>query len=277
MIRRVINFLGELSMKLGLCVEMALTKLPFEKRIEQAAKLGFKFAEMWFVDMTYKGSPEDLAGIAKKNKVTITNTVIGAPDGSVGGGLTNPKNLKPWLERTKLTLDFNQRANIPATIVCTGNTVAGMSEAKMYRSVVEGLKATAELAEKAGITLLLEPLNTRYDHAGYWLADSDKGGAICREVGSRNLKMLFDCYHMQIMEGDLVNHIQKNIDVIGHFHSAGVPGRHELFLGETNYPFLLKQIEGMGYQGVFAMEYSPSMDDVKSLKQTLAYLKLKSE
>ena len=77
---------------------------------------------------------------------------------------------------------------------------------------------------------------------------------------------------MQIMEGDLVNHIKRNIDVIGHFHSAGVPGRHELFGGETNYPFLLRQIEQLGYQGVFGLEYAPAMDDEASLKQTLAYL-----
>ncbi|MFA5863761.1 MAG: TIM barrel protein [Phycisphaerae bacterium] len=260
-------------MKLGLCLEMVFTKLPFEKRIEKAAKLGFKFIEMWFTDMTYKGTADELARIAKKNKVTITNTVIGSPDGSIGGGLTNPKNRKLWLERTRSTLDYTRRANIPATIVCTGNTVEGLSEKKMFQSVVDGLKATADLAEKAGITLLLEPLNTKYDHAGYWCDGSDKGAEICRAVGSKQLKMLFDCYHMQIMEGDLVNHIKKHISVIGHFHSAGVPGRHELFTGETNYPLLLKEIEKAGYKGVFAMEYAPSMPDEKSLKLTLEYLK----
>ncbi len=259
-------------MKLGLCLEMVFTNLPFEKRVEKAAKLGFKFVEMWFVDMTFKGSAEELAKIAKKNKVTITNTVIGAPDGSLGGGLTNPKNRKQWLERAKFTLDYTKRADIAATIVCTGNVVKGMTEKKMMTSVVDGLKATAELAEKAGITLLLEPLNTKYDHAGYWCDGSDKGAEICRAVGSKKLKMLFDCYHMQIMDGDLVNHIKRNIDVIGHFHSAGVPGRHELFTGETNYPMVLNEIEKMGYKGVFAMEFSPSMNDEKALKQTVKYL-----
>jgi hydroxypyruvate isomerase len=260
-------------MKLGLCLEMVFTKLPFEKRVEKAAKLGFKFVEMWFVDMTFKGTPEELAKIAQKNKVTITNTVIGAPDGSLGGGLTNPKNRKQWLERAKFSLEYTKRANIPNTIVCTGNVIEGMSEKKMFQSVVDGLKATAELAEKEGVTLLLEPLNTRYDHAGYWCDSSDKGAEICRAVGSKRMKMLFDCYHMQIMEGDMINHIKKNIDVIGHFHSAGVPGRHELFTGETDYPMLIKQIEKMGYKDVFAMEFSPSMADEKALQKTLAYLK----
>jgi len=260
-------------MKYGLCLEMVFTNLPFEKRVEKAAKLGFKFVEMWFVDMTFKGSPEELAKIAKKNKVTITNTVVGATDGSLGGGLTNPKNRKQWLERTKFTLDFNKRAGIGATVVCTGNVVEGSTEKKMFQSVVDGLKATADLAEKAGVTLLLEPLNTRYDHAGYWCDSSDKGAEVIRAVGSKRLKMLYDCYHMQIMEGDLVSHIKKNIDIIGHFHSAGVPGRHEIFSGETNYPMVVKQIEKMGYKDVFALEFMPSIPDEKALKISLDYLK----
>jgi hydroxypyruvate isomerase len=139
-------------------------------------------------------------------------------------------------------------------------------------SVVEGLKATAELAEKAGATLLLEPLNTRYDHAGYWLAGSDRGADICRQVGSPRMKLLFDCYHMQIMEGDLLGHIHRNIDVIGHFHSAGVPGRHEHDDGEINYPFLLDRIESLGYKGVFGLEYAPTGGHEASLKRVRKYL-----
>jgi len=115
-------------------------------------------------------------------------------------------------------------------------------------------------------------LNTRYDHPGYWLTSSDRAAQICRQVGSSRLRLLFDCYHMQIMEGDLLNHIRQNLDVIGHFHSAGVPGRHEVFEGEVNYAYLVKQIEQSGYQGVFALEYAPSLDEETSLRRTLAYL-----
>ena len=84
--------------------------------------------------------------------------------------------------------------------------------------------------------------------------------------------MVYDCYHMQIMEGDLVGHIQASLDVIGHFHSAGHPGRHELWLGETNYAFLTKRIAEMGYTGVFGLEYAPAGDHVESLKKTRQYL-----
>jgi hydroxypyruvate isomerase len=260
-------------MQFGLCIEMALSKLPFEQRLKQAAAAGFQNVEMWFVDMSYKGTPEDLKALAKKYGVRITNTVIGSPDGSVGGGLTNPKNRSHWLARAKSTLDFTKRAGIGATIVCTGNDARGLSDAAMLKSVVDGLRATVKLAEAAGITLLLEPLNTRYDHAGYWLSSSDRGAEICRRIHSPRLKLLFDCYHMQIMEGDLLKHIERNLDVIGHFHSAGVPGRNELFKGEINYPFLIAGIEQLGYRGVFGLEYQPTMPDMKSLKETLRYLR----
>jgi len=259
-------------MELGLCIEMALTDRPFEQRLAAAAELGFKNVEMWFIDLSYKGSGEDLARLARKHGVKMTNTVVGAPDGSIGGGLTDPRKRPQWLERTKMTLAFNCAAGIPATIVCTGNEIPGMSDAQMAVSVVEGLKATAELAEKAGATLLLEPLNTRYDHAGYWLAGSDRGADICRQVGSPRMKLLFDCYHMQIMEGDLLGHIHRNIDVIGHFHSAGVPGRHEHDDGEINYPFLLDRIESLGYKGVFGLEYAPTGGHEASLKRVRKYL-----
>ncbi len=259
-------------MRLGLCIEMVFADLPFEDRIRKAADCGYRNVEMWFVDKSFKGKPEQLAKIADGHGVAITNTVIGAPNGSVGGGLTNPANRKKWLARARMTIEFTRQAGIPATIVCTGNEVKGMSRRKMLASVIAGLKPTVEIAEKAGVTLLLEPLNTRYDHRGYFLASSDEGAEICRAIRSSRLKLLFDCYHMQIMEGDLVNHIKRNIDVIGHFHSAGVPGRHELYQGEVDYPFLIGQVENTGYQGVFGLEYLPSTDHESSARKTLAYL-----
>jgi hydroxypyruvate isomerase len=251
---------------------MALTSLPFEDRIRKAAELGFKNVEMWIVDGSYTGSPAHLATVAEHSGVTITNSVIGSPDGSVGGGLTNPANRGQWLERARMTIDFSTKAEISAMIVCTGNTIKGMTDEEIMASVIEGLKPTVELAEKAGVTLLLEPLNTTYDHPDYWLASSDRGAEICRALDSERMRLLFDCYHMQIMEGDMIKHIERNLDVIGHFHAAGVPGRHELFDGEVDYPYVIKNIEAMGYEGVFGLEYAPTTEDVDSLEKTLRHL-----
>lgn len=259
-------------MRLGLCIEMALTGLPFEERIAEAAELGLENVEFWFVDMTYQGKPERLAELARQHKVTVTNTVIGSPDGSIGGGLTNPANREEWLERARMTIAFTKEAQIPATIVCTGNVVPGMTDDAMLESVVEGLKPTLDLAEDAGVTLLLEPLNTACDHPGYWLTSSDRGADICRKLASNRMQLLFDCYHMQVMEGNLLQHIERNLDVIGHFHMAGVPGRHELYNGEINYPYLIGKVTEMGFRGAFGLEYAPSIDDEVSIKETIKHL-----
>jgi len=268
-------------MKYGACLEMQFPDRPFLDRIAAVGKAGVKFAEMWFTDMTwYAGGmnqddvkhPDKVRAAAAKAGVTLTNAVIGSPDGSIGGGLTDAKNRRAWLARAKDTLTFCREAGVGAAIVCTGNVVKGMPLPRQRRNVLDGLAATAELAEKLKVNLWLEPLNDKVDHPDYFLTSSDEGAALCREVGSSRLKLLFDCYHMQIMEGDLCGHIRRNLDVIGHFHSAGHPGRHELWLGETNYPAVIEEIKKSGYPGIFAFEYLPTLPPAESLQRTLQYL-----
>jgi hydroxypyruvate isomerase len=266
----------------GVCLEMQFPDRPFLDRIAAAEQAGLRFAEMWFTDMTWyaKGMntddvkrPDKVRAAATKAGVTLTNAVIGSPDGSIGGGLTDARHRPAWLARAKDTLEFCREAGIGAAIVCTGNVAKGLSPQRQRRNVLDGLKATAELAERLKVNLWLEALNDKIDHPGYFLTSSDEGAALCREVGSKRLKLLFDCYHMQIMEGDLCGHIRRNLDVIGHFHSAGHPGRHELWLGETNYPVVLREIASSRYTGVFAFEYQPTLSPTQSLRRTLDYLK----
>ncbi|MDD5707376.1 MAG: TIM barrel protein [Kiritimatiellae bacterium] len=268
-------------MRYGVCLEMFFNDRPLAERIAAAGEAGCACAEIWFTDATawasgMRNEPKDARAIrqaAAQAGVTLTNAVIGAPDGSLGGGLTNPTNRKQWLARADTTLRFCRDAGIGAAVVCTGNRVDGLSDRRMRKSVADGLKATLKLAEKYSVDLWLEVLNDKIDHPGYFLTSSDEGAALCREAGSPRLKLLFDCYHMQIMEGDLCGHIRKNLDVIGHMHAAGHPGRHELWLGETNYPFLVREIESMGYKGAFAMEYMPTLPAGDSLRQALEYLR----
>jgi len=270
------------SLEFGVCLEMQFPDRSFLDRIAAVGRAGVKFAEMWFTDMTWyaKGMnkddvkhPDKVRAAAAKAGVTLTNAVIGSPDGSIGGGLTDAKNRRIWLARAKDTLEFCRGAGIGAAIVCTGNVAKGPPLQRQRRNVLDGLAATAELAEKLKVNLWLEPLNDKIDHPDYFLTSSDEGAALCREVGSPRLMLLFDCYHMQIMEGDLCGHIRRNLDVIGHFHSAGHPGRHELWLGETNYPVVVEEIKKTGYKGVFAFEYMPTLPPTESLERTLSYLK----
>ncbi len=267
-------------MKFGVCLEMVFTDRPFLERIALAAEAGFNHAEFWFTDQTAAERGMDprpksasaLRAAAARAGVTLTNAVIGSPDGRRGGGLTDAARRPDWLRRTDETLAFCAEAGVGAAIVCTGNRVPGLEPARMRQHVLDGLKATAERAERAGMTLLLEVLNDKVNHPNYFLTASDEGAALCREVGSPRLKLLYDCYHMQIMEGDLTGHLRRHLDVLGHVHAAGHPGRHELWLGETNYPFLVGELDRMGYDGVFALEYQPTLPSLESLRRTLAYL-----
>jgi len=122
-----------------------------------------------------------------------------------------------------------------------------------------------KLRSEAGVTLVIEPLNERVDHPGYYLVRSDEAFEVIDEVGSPNVKVVFDIYHQQVSEGDLIKNITDNIDKIGHFHAAGNPGRNELSSGEINYPEVFAVIEGTSYEGYVGLEYWPKRDAAAGL------------
>ena len=140
---------------------------------------------------------------------------------------------------------------------------------KQKNELILGLKACVPILEANDITLLVEPLNTRVDHKGYYLHSSDEAFDIMDQVGSKHVKVLFDIYHQQIMEGDIISRIRGNIDKIGHFHVAGVPGRHELYDGELNYPFIFEEIDRLGFEGYIGFEYFPKDKPERGLKMFL--------
>lgn len=158
------------------------------------------------------------------------------------------------------------------TFICMSGDVVGKTDNQKL-IITENLKRLSELCEKEHVTLILEALNTIYDHKGYYLDSAYDAFEIVKAVDSPYVKVLFDCYHMQIMQGNLINTIKDNIDYIGHIHSAGVPGRHELHLGETKYPLIIKTLEECGYDGYFGLEYFPSYENRKSLEDVFEYIR----
>lgn len=163
-----------------------------------------------------------------------------------------------------------------SSFICMSGDVTGKTDNQKL-ILTENLKRLAEICEKENITLLLEALNTIYDHKGYYLDTAYDAFEIVEAVGSPAVKVLFDCYHMQIMQGNLVNTIRDHVEAIGHVHSAGVPGRHELQLGEINYPLIIKTLKQCGYDGYFGLEYFPSYDDKQSLQDVFAYIRGQEE
>lgn len=268
-------------MKFDVCLEMVFTDLPYDLRISKIAACGFDNVEFWFHDGTFNG--KDCGTGAKDAKllkkacaaagVRINNMVVNSPDGSLGGSLVCASDRNKYLERLDEVIAFAKACGCRKAITCTGNILPGVSRNQMRKAAEETLSRAAAVAEKHKFVLLLECLNTRTDHFNYFLDSSSEGAAITRAIKSPSLRLLYDVYHMQIMEGSIIANIEENLDVIGHFHSAGVPGRHELWDGEVNYHEIIRRIKAGGYKGAFGLEYSPAIKNhSKSLQQTRNFL-----
>ena len=180
--------------------------------------------------------------------------------------LANPGNRETFLSGIADSIPVAKKMNAPFLITQSGNDT-GAVRPFQHRSVVEGLKSAAPMLEKSGVTLLLEPLNGKINHPGIFLESSDEGFEIIREVSSPNVKLLFDIYHQQITEGDVVRRMTSNIDCIGHIHCAGNPGRHELDSGELDYRRILAALERAGYKGWAGIEYFPLQPALEGLKR----------
>jgi len=250
---------------IDVCMETVFADLPFCDRPARIADAGFKAIEAWFPELHLKNDINKLRKSCEAAKLRINNIVVNSPDGGIGGSLTNPADRPKYLERMVYSLECCRQLGTAMMITCTGNVQPTLTAAVQRRSIIDGLRTAGDLAAKAGVTLVLEPLNSLVDHHGYFLDDPNTAGDIIRAVNHPNVGLLFDVYHMQIMRGNVIENIRANIDVIRHFHSAGVPGRHELDNGELNYPGILKAIAAMGYQGCFGLEYFPIEESAASL------------
>ncbi len=254
--------------RVDVCIESFLEDLPLVERAKRVYDAGFDAVEFWFYDM---GGEDrrigDLAEFCRSKNILINNIVVNSPDAGIGGSLVDVNDRPKYLKRLKDTIAVAKDIGCEKMITCTGNTLDGVSYQEQRQCLIDTLKAAGEIADSEGVTLFLEVLNSEVDHPGYFLDCLDEGASIIREVNNPAVKLLFDIYHIQIMQGNIISRIEKNIDIIGHFHSAGVPGRHELDSGELNYPAIIKKIDNLGYKGCFGLEYWPSLPVDESLRK----------
>jgi hydroxypyruvate isomerase len=158
-------------------------------------------------------------------------------------------------------------AGIPQMIVFSGNR-NGMPDAEGLANCVVGLKRIMPTAERVGVTVIMELLNSKIDHKDYMCDHTAWGAELVKRVGSPRFKLLYDVYHMQIMEGDVIRTIRDNFAYIGHYHTGGVPGRHEIDdAQELNYPTIMKAIVDLGFTGFVAQEFIPVREPMVSLKE----------
>jgi hydroxypyruvate isomerase len=192
-------------------------------------------------------------------------------DHFIDTGFNDPANHAALIEELKLALPLAAQAKLPNLIAMFGNRNAQIGESAAIANCVAGLKKIAPLAEDAGVTICVELLNSKVDHAGYQGDHTAFGVAVMEGVDSPRVKLLYDIYHMQIMEGDVIRTIRDHIKWIGHFHTGGVPGRHEIDdTQELNYHAIAKAIADLNYQGYIAHEFVPThADPFDSLAQAV--------
>ena len=250
-------------MKYSLCIEPIFEQYDFYDRIKIAADCGLDAIEFWDPadkDTDKIGAIAAQCGVA----VAICTTVTPWDLRMNGSCKAVEKSVKESIKKAKAM-------NCPSLIGLSGDIDSAKDTQKGI--LINNLRVVKDTCEAEGITLNMEILNSYVDHKGYYLDCSHEGFEIVRSVHSDNIKVLFDIYHMQIMEGNIISTIKANIDKIGHFHSAGVPGRHEHFSGEVNYPGIIEQIDKLDYKGYFGLEYWPTFDNKASLEKVMAYLK----
>jgi hydroxypyruvate isomerase len=203
--------------------------------------------------------------VVRKHGLVCALGAMGGPV-TIEKGLNRVENHGPILDALDKGIDLAAEAGVP-NIVCLSGNRAGMSDEEGLENCAKALRQIAPHAEKKGVTLCLELLNSKVDHKDYMADHTAWGVALVKKVGSPRVKLLYDIYHMQIMEGDVIRTIRESIGSIAHFHTAGVPGRHEIDARqELNYPAICRAIVDAGYTGFLAQEFVPTGDPLSALE-----------
>jgi hydroxypyruvate isomerase len=183
--------------------------------------------------------------------------------------MVDPAQRENFLADVRSALVFAQKLSVPQVILMSGNAIPGRSHEEQYASLLEGAKRAGELAAKAKVTLIVEPLNSRVDHKGFFLTGCVEGLKLVKEVDNPNVRLLFDIYHEQVQNGDVIRTLTEAAPHVAVFHVADNPGRHDPGTGELNYAAIYKAIAKSGFGGYLCMEYLPLGDQVASLTKAV--------
>ena len=201
-------------------------------------------------------------------KYNLVPTMVSGGSG-IKSGINDKKNHADIAAKMRAAINAAADAGAPNVIVLAGDR-RGISDDQGLENCAVFLSNIKKVAEDRGVTLCMELLNSKVNHPGYMCDHTAWGVELCKRVGSPRVKLLYDIYHMQIMEGDIIRTIQQNIQYIGHFHTAGNPGRHEFDeTQELNYPPICKAIADLGFQGYLAHEYTPTKDPLETLDKMM--------
>lgn len=231
--------------------------VPFVDAIKKIGELGFNAAETY----GWKDLDLDLVkATCEESGVELLSMC------TTDFGLTIPENRDNWLACLKESCAAAKKVGAKF-LITQGGKDTGEDRQKQHDSIVAGLKAAKPILEDSGVTIMVEPLNTLVNHKDAYLWSSLEGFDIIREVANPYVKLIYDIYHQQIMEGNIIPNIINNLDCIAHLHSAGHPGRNELQFGENDYKVIFKKVDEAGYTGACGVEYRPLLDPIESLKE----------
>ncbi|MCC6291842.1 MAG: TIM barrel protein [Bryobacterales bacterium] len=247
---------------------------PYTYHLRYAPRMGFlnapvpdqlqAYADAGFRAFEYNGLPrhsnQEIASFRKKmDELGMSMGVFVVNSGGWKASATVDKQYHAkFFEDVKRAVEIHNMIGNECATVTTGLAVPQLSFTEQTANCVEAFRRAAGMVEKTKMVLVLEPLNIRVDHAGYFVVFSDHGAEIVERVNHPNFRLLFDMYHQQISEGNLIAHIQKHWDKIGYFQVGDVPGRREPGTGEVNWSNVFKAIHAKGYKGILGMEHGLS-------------------
>lgn len=248
----------------SLCIDAVFGNLSFDDACQATSKANISTIEFWSwwdKDLT------ELETAVSKYNLSISSCCTKFVS------LVDANQRQAYLQGLKESIEVAKRLNNKILISQVGDFIEGVPRDVQKQSLIDGLRTASPLLEQAGITLVVEPLNELVDHKGYYLVESQEAFDIIKQVSSPNIKVLFDIYHQQISEGNVINNILPNIEYIGHFHAAGNPGRNELQSGEINYPQIFSAIQKTKYKGYVGLEYWPKANDpIAALQEVASWL-----
>jgi len=250
-------------MKQSVCLPMFWpTETPLAECLAAVREAGFPAVEIWSRDDSF----DELVMLCRKLNLVVAS-MIGHE--SIGAGLNDVAQHDRIEAELRESIDIAAHCGIPGIICFSGNRREDADDAAGIAATSQGLRRVAPYAEEKSVNLNLELLNSKTDHPGYQCDHTAWGAAVCREVDSPRVKLLYDIYHMQIMEGNIIRTIRDNIQWIGHFHTGGVPGRHDIDDSqELAYGAISEAIAKTGYELYLGHEFKPQREPLEALLKT---------
>jgi len=237
-------------------LSMLFTEVPFLDRFERAARAGFEAVEFLF---PYAHTPEEVRARTEAHglQIVLHNLPAGDWDAGERGIACDPARVAEFRAGVDQAVTYAQALGVPQLNCLAGKAPAGVDAAALRRTFVENLRFAAAELRKAGLRLLIEPINP-FDIPGFYLNRTDQALHILDEVGADNAFVQYDIYHAQRTEGELAATLERHLPRIAHVQLADNPGRHEPGTGEINYPFLFAHLDRIGYPGWVGCEYKPA-------------------